>query len=172
MRTLYLLRHAKAEASGPQFADADRPLSARGREACQQMGQHMKQKGYLPALTLSSPSARTRETVELVGRALGADLPCRYEPGLYLATPGEMLDFIAQVGAEVPSLMLVGHNPGMHHLAMTLAGDGESELHDELALKYPTGALAVISWPAAADWQGVSAQAGELRDFIAPDDLA
>src|SRR5262249_20263768 len=64
MKTLYLLRHAKAEPGGPELTDTARPLSARGREACPRMGAYMRRCGYDPALVLCSASHRTRETWE------------------------------------------------------------------------------------------------------------
>ncbi len=66
--------------------------------------------------------------------------------------------------------MLIGHNPGMHAVADWLSGHGDDEVLDELGVKYPTAALAVISFD-VAHWSDVRAGAGTLEDFKKPREL-
>lgn len=170
MKKLYLLRHAKAEPGSKVVGDSDRTLSARGREACAAMGVYMKKKSYAPALVLCSPSARTRQTLELVAQAAGVKPKHTFEDMLYLATAEEILRVAQNVEGEPDSLMIVGHNPGMHHVALLLAAPGRTQSRLELELKYPTGALAVLEMKCAC-WRDLGVGKGTLLDFVTPESV-
>lgn len=167
MKTLYLLRHAKAESGDGVMRDEDRPLSARGRTACERIGAYMQSKHYTLELALCSPSLRTRETLERVGDAFGQRFTSQIQPQLYLATAGEMLAQIQAVQEGISSVLVVGHNPGMHHLASLLANAEHTSLREKLELKYPTGALTVLQC-AAARWSALSPGQAVLVDFKVP----
>src|SRR5690606_21935701 len=81
VRTLVLLRHAKAERP-PGVADADRPLSPRGHADAHAAGAWLKPR-FQPDLILCSPSKRTRQTWQAVASVLGAAPRVRYERRLY-----------------------------------------------------------------------------------------
>lgn len=170
MKTLYLLRHAKAEPGNAVLSDEQRPLAARGREACDVIGRYMRERGYLPGQALCSPALRTRETLERVQKAYGAMFPASFDKKLYLAPPGEMLSRIQQGGGDISSLLVVGHNPGMHHLAALLVGGDHTRLWEKLELKYPTGTLSVLRFPVDS-WASVSPMGGTLLDFVTPGEL-
>jgi phosphohistidine phosphatase len=170
MKTLYLLRHAKAESGSATVGDEDRPLSARGREACKRIGGYMMAKAYTPAMALCSTSARTRETLELVAESHSGKLSYALEKKLYLATADEMLEQIHTADDTYASLMVVGHNPGMHHLAALLASAEYTPLRTILEIKYPTGALAVLTFDVKR-WSDVTQGGGELKDFVIPSEL-
>lgn len=171
MKTLYLLRHAKAEPGGKDLDDRDRPLSARGREACLAMGRYMKAHVYAPSLALSSPSLRTRETLAQVLQAGDMQVPERFIDKLYLATADEILHYVRLVSDKLSSVMVVGHNPGMHHAALVLAASERTELRRMLELKYPTGTLTVLHF-STGHWHDVAPGQGELLDFVAPQSLS
>jgi phosphohistidine phosphatase len=170
MKTLYLLRHAKAESGSSTIHDEDRPLSARGREACAYIAAHISRNNYAPDIVLCSSAIRTRETCERIQEALPESAKVKNEKKLYLATPGEMLTHIQAVDDQYHGVMLVGHNPGMHHLAATLANSEHTPLRMELDIKYPTGALAVITFN-AKHWRNIAPDTGALVDFVIPKDL-
>ena len=67
--------------------------------------------------------------------------------------------------ADVGSVMLVGHNPGMQELALGLAPAAT-----ELAEKYPTGALATLEF-SGARWHELDYDTAELVDLVRPRDL-
>jgi phosphohistidine phosphatase len=142
VKTLWLLRHAKASAGGAGLADHERPLSARGRDAAKRIGRHFAERGARPDLVLCSPSVRTRETLELVAKPLGIDLSVDFDSELYLASERELQARIQQVPDDAGSVILVGHNPGLAELALKLAERGDPGALAELRRKFPTGALA------------------------------
>ncbi len=157
MKRLYVLRHAKSSWDDPSLGDHHRPLSGRGRRAADAIGRHLRAEGIEPELVLCSSSARTRETLARIG------FQGRVERELYGAGAGELIARLRDVPASVESVLVIGHNPGMHDLALALA-DGP---HD----KYPTGALATIDLDVGS-WSAIVPGCGRLVDFVRPRELA
>lgn len=170
MKTLYLLRHAKSDWSEGGMTDFDRPLAPRGREAAPAMGRYMKSKKLAPDLVLCSAAARAKETWDLVAAELGGAPEVRVLKGLYMASPGRLLDALRKVPAGVRSVLLIGHNPGMEVLAERLVGSGTRKAIARLAVKYPTGALAAIQFK-VDDWAALADGTGHLTRFMRPKDL-
>jgi phosphohistidine phosphatase len=154
-RRLYLLRHAKSSWSDPELADHDRPLAPRGRRAAKAIGRYLREQRIEPALVLCSSATRARETLERVG------LPdALVEPELYGAGASVLLARLRQVPEDPPSVMLIGHNPGMEDLVRLLAGEAPD--------KFPTAALATL---AISNWASLDRGTAELVDFVRPKDL-
>jgi phosphohistidine phosphatase len=167
MLTLSLLRHAKSSWDSPNVQDLDRPLNERGAEAAPRMGAFMAENGVLPNLVLCSPSARTRQTLDLVLPHLAPVPSVAYEDAIYLGAPAVLLKRIRSVEAKIRHVMIVAHDPGLHNLAMELARSGDPDLLEQLGKKFPTGALAVIVFEADA-WSKVRRGAGRLQIFMTP----
>lgn len=168
MKRLTLLRHAKSTWDDPVARDFDRPLNRRGRKAARRIGEEMRSLGLAFDAVIASPAVRVRETLGEVEAGFGRDLGVTFEQHMYLATPETLLDLVRAGGDDGESLLLVGHNPGLESLVMTLtSGTG---LRDEAALKYPTATLAEITLPAAR-WSDVAPGSGTLARFIRPRDL-
>jgi phosphohistidine phosphatase len=181
MRQLLLLRHAKSSWAkspwdGKALPDQDRPLSPRGRQAASLMRRTMRDLGLAPDMVMLSPSRRTRETLEAFEPWDDAPL---IEPvdSLYLATVPQLLDALHGVPETVRSVLLIGHNPGMHELAMLLVGsrgtvargDASERAIRLLADGYPTGALAEFG--IAGPWWQLGTGGGQLVRFLRPRDL-
>jgi phosphohistidine phosphatase len=174
MKTLYLLRHAKSSWDDNSLEDHERHLNARGIENAERMGQHMRKKGYGPALVLCSSAARTRETLEHLEPHLSSGHATRYERALYLATPQQLFQLLRTVDDAVPSVLIIAHSPGTEGCALMLARDdgdrAEASFRAEIEEKFPTTALAVLSLPARR-WSEVEPGTGILTDFVRPRDL-
>lgn len=169
MRTLFLLRHAKSDWADPGASDFERPLNPRGREAARAMGRELRRRGLAADCILASPAARVVETLAELADGYGGRMEVDYDPRLYLAPAETLLDLIRGAGEAHRRLLVVGHNPGMEQLALLLSRAGA--LRDQVAAKYPTGALAQISLP-AAHWRDVGQGDGALELFLRPRDLA
>jgi phosphohistidine phosphatase len=63
--------------------------------------------------------------------------------------------------------MVVGHNPGMHELALMLTGSGDAAASKALADNLPTSGLAVLDF-ATEDWNEVAFRRGKLVLFVSP----
>jgi phosphohistidine phosphatase len=167
MLSLMLLRHAKSSWDDPARKDFDRPLTARGKLAAARMGAYMARQGLAPDLIVSSSAVRARQTLALVLPHLGDKPRTEFAEGLYLATPAALLSRLRKVGAAADSVMIVGHNPGMHSLAVTLSGSGDAGSLKALAAKFPTAALAVITFE-ARNWSRIGPATGRLAEFMTP----
>lgn len=167
MKSLSLLRHAKSGWDAPVTRDFDRPLNARGRKAARTMGREIRRLDRHFDLIIASPATRVTETIAGLEEELGALAP-DYDERVYLASSETLLEIVRAASDSHRRLLIVGHNPGMEQLALLLAGSGE--LRDRLAAKYPTAALAEISFDLAR-WRDVTAGAGRLERFLLPRDL-
>ena len=144
MRQLILLRHAHAESAGAGEDDAGRPLSATGREEAQAAGKWLREHGIHPDRVLCSPTTRTRQTWEAADAELKSGVAARFEPSIYDATPGTLIE-LADANRDAPRLLLVGHNPGLEQL-VALLHSGQSGDYRGM----PPGAVAVLGLPADA----------------------
>src|SRR3982751_2383262 len=102
MKTLFLLRHAKSSWSDTNLADFDRPLNDRGQRTAPQMGELMKSRRYLPAVVISSPAARARNTAELASEAAGIRERLRFEPRIYESSLNTLLEITNNIDNSLP----------------------------------------------------------------------
>lgn len=170
MPELLLLRHAKSDWVDRRLGDFDRPLAPRGRRAARRMGRYLTAEGLIPDLVLCSPARRAVETLELLLTALASAPETSYLKTLYLAPPSRLLAVLRRQGPDRGRILLVAHNPGLHHLALALADrrDRAGAAGRLLAEKFPTAGLArfqVESWPE------LGRAPARLVDFVRPRDL-
>jgi len=105
------------------------------------MAEHLGRKGIGPELVLCSPSTRTRQTLTRSHRPGGDSPDIQIRPELYAAAAADLLGLLRELPDAVGSLMLIGHNPGIQDLALSLAADGAETAR--IRNKVPTtGALA------------------------------
>ena len=168
---LILLRHAKAEKAEAGQRDHTRRLNARGRDEAPVIGAYMARHGLVPDRALVSTSARTRETWERVATELSARPQVINEERLYNAGSEAILALVKETEPAVRTLLLVGHNPGLHDLARLLIATGDVEARERLNENLPTSGLAVIDF-AGKDWRKVHAHGGRLERFVSPRSLA
>ncbi len=165
MHQLLLLRHAKSSWDDANQPDRDRPLNQRGRQAAARVRSAMRDLGLAPDLVLVSSARRTRETLEALEP--WTDTPLVEEmDALYLATAGQLMDAIRDVAETVRSVLVIGHNPGMHDLALTLLSDATGPVARDLAVGFPTAALAEFSIGSA--WSRLTPGSGRLIRFLTP----
>ncbi len=169
MRQLLILRHAKSSWDNAARPDADRPLSPRGRRSAAIMRQAMRDLGLAPDMILVSPARRTLETLEALEPWDDAPL---VEPidSLYLADVPQLMAALHGVAETVRSVLLIGHNPGLHDLSLSLAGSkaiaGGGEAERALAAGFPTMALA--EFLVAGSWWELREGGGRLVRFLTP----
>jgi phosphohistidine phosphatase len=169
MRVLYLLRHAKSAWDDAAVEDHDRPLAARGRRAARAMAKHFRGLGADPELILCSSAERTRETLDLLMPGFAAAPIVAVERGLYLAGAEAMLARLRGVEDPVERVLLIGHNPGLHELALLLAQAGRAKLRAPLARKFPTAALA--SYALESGWSALGPETARLDAYVTPAEL-
>ena len=172
MLRLMLFRHAKSSWTDPGLDDHDRPLNPRGQKAAPLIGRFMHAQKLVPDLVLCSPARRARETWKLAATELKTSPRLLMEDSLYdFGNGGRILDTVRAKADTAKSVMVVGHNPSIERLAQRLIGKGDAKLRKRIAEKYPTGALAVITFD-AQDWAKAEDGKGTLAFFTRPRDLA
>lgn len=165
MKRLLLLRHAKTEPAAPGLPDRDRALIDRGHRDAGLIGEAIARDNP-PEAVICSPAIRTRQTMdEVLARLRDQPEQILAEP-LYGGSEAVYLDTIATHGGTARRLLVIGHNPAIHLLAVTLAkSPGE-----KLRAKFPTAALAVIAFD-IDDWTAIRPGAGKLEAYLRPKDL-
>jgi phosphohistidine phosphatase len=161
---LLLLRHAKSSWADPGVRDHDRPLNERGRRAAAAIGDQLRKEGWIPDVVLCSSARRTCETATLLALPETAELVVEHD--LYLADADTVLHRIRAVDDRARTVMVVGHNPTMHEVALNLAADGSKPALRSLGEKYPTGALAVLDLDRV--WLALAPATGRLVAFVTP----
>jgi phosphohistidine phosphatase len=165
-----LLRHAKSDRP-PGVPDHDRPLNRRGRDDASLVGTYLAHNALIPDRVLCSTSERTRETWDLVASQLAKRPPVDFDERLYEAEAQAILGLVRAAAQKVHSLLVIGHNPGMHQAALSLIASGDVEARERLHEKFPTAALAVIDF-ALDEWAKLHARSGRLDRFVSPRQLA
>ncbi|GAA3247712.1 SixA phosphatase family protein [Nonomuraea helvata] len=117
MRTLIVLRHAKADHI-LGLADRERPLTGRGERDAKRAGDEIRAAGLAPDVVLCSPAVRTRRTAEIAF----PEVEISYERDIYEAYPEDLFEVVRRADPELGTVVLCGHNPGVHELALALAG--------------------------------------------------
>ncbi|MFF9591867.1 SixA phosphatase family protein [Streptomyces sp. NPDC014646] len=192
---LIVLRHAKS-AWPDGVLDHERPLAGRGRRDAPAAGRRLYETGYVPDLVVCSTARRARETWDLVATELFATEPdvtepeaaepdVVYEPRVYAAGASDLLRVLHEVLDDVPArggrdgrdgpapgrtVLLVGHQPGVQELVLSLAGGGDEQALARARTKFPTSAFAVLALPGtrAGGGAGLVPGAAVLTDFAVP----
>lgn len=166
------MRHAKSAWEEPGLTDHARSLNASGRVSAVAMRDAMAALGLAPDMVLVSSARRTIQTLHLLEPWDETPL-IEVIDTLYLADLDALLGVLHAIPETLRSVMLIGHNPGMHELALHLVGaanlaqaTGEAR---RLAEGYPTGALCEFTVPGA--WGTLAEGGARLQRFLAPRDL-
>lgn len=126
---LYLVRHAEAAPGEP---DELRRLTPEGRDQARALGERLRSEDASPAVVLTSPLLRARETGDELARALGVESV----PDERLA-PGAGVEDVRAVGeGRGDQVVVVGHQPDCGQIAAALTGGPEPS--------FPAGGLVVL----------------------------
>ena len=143
-RLLVVMRHAKAEPGGE--TDSLRELAQRGWDDALEAGRWLAGRGVTPDAALVSSARRTTSTWAAVSEGGSFEAELELSDALYSAGPESALDLVRETSDEVRTLVVVGHNPTMAYLAQLLDdGSGDEQAGREMAVGFPTGALALFS---------------------------
>jgi phosphohistidine phosphatase len=160
---LILLRHAKSDYPDG-VADHDRPLAKRGIREAALAGDWIRE--HLPPVdaVLCSTATRTRQTLERTG----ISAPVTFVERLYDATAGIAIEVINGAPEAANTLLVIGHEPVMSSLALSLASldTSDPDVAGQIAMKYPTSAIAVLHTD--RHWSQVELRSAELVQFHIP----
>ena len=168
-KKLIVLRHAKA--AWPDVEDRLRPLADRGRRDAPAAGRWLREAerrldGFRIDRVVCSPARRTRETWDLAAAELEDPPTPVYDGRVYAATTSTLYTVVRETPAHVRTLVLVGHNPGMQHLTLTLADEQSGEPLDRAREKYPTSGIALFDID--VEWSALLPGGARLAEFAIP----
>jgi phosphohistidine phosphatase len=164
MKTLLILRHAKAQPDAPD-GDHLRALTDRGRRDATTMGNHLRTLDPVPDAFVTSDARRALQTAELAAAACGFEQPLTIDPAIYGADAAELVEIVRNLPDAAGCVVLVGHNPGLHDLVNVLTGD---DVHiDHL----PTAGLAYLEHDATR-WRDLAEGTCHFRGLSSPGQLA
>jgi phosphohistidine phosphatase len=170
VKTLVLMRHAKAVEKDDFVAEHDRALAPKGELDAALVGAFLRDHGLIPDRALCSTAARTHRTWQLVARALGREIPVELMREIYNAGSGGLYETIRRSGGSASVLALVGHNPGIHAVAVALCQSGDEAELAAMREKFPTGSLAVLRFPGDS-WAEIVPGTATLVRFVRPKEL-
>lgn len=164
MKQLLLIRHGKSAWDVPGADDHARPLNDRGERDAPNMAAALRQRGVSPDAILSSTAVRAISTAKLLSQGLGfAESQIVQDDGLYLAPPARIIQSVQQCDESAKTLLVFGHNPGMHEAAIMLTQDPALQT-------FPTLCVARIEFDVDY-WGEVEAGGGLLLETFSPKTL-
>ncbi len=171
MKYLWILRHGKAASKGPDGDDHSRPLTGRGRRQSAEVAAHLSDRvaagAPTPDVVISSSAVRALRTAEVAHGALAAGVALEIERQLYEADADDIVTRLRALPDEVRAVMIVGHNPAFHDLALLLVSTDDTDGRRRLEAGFPTAALALVALDATA-WTDVVAGCGRLEELFVP----
>ena len=168
MNMLHLLRHAKSSAKD-DVDDHERPLSRRGRKTARRIGRNLSARLGAIDLVLCSSARRTRETLDFVLDAFSPRPRASIEDELYLASREKLAARLGRLDARHVNVLLIGHNPGLHELAVALAAENSPAFRALASGKFPTAAC--VSFRVPADWSVLNSSRHEVIGYVTPESL-
>jgi phosphohistidine phosphatase len=169
MHMLHLLRHAKSSWK-EDVEDHDRPLNRRGRETARRVGKHLPAMVGTLDLVLCSSALRTRETLDLALAEFSPRPRSLIEDELYAASRERLMDRLRRLAEDDVNVLLIGHNPGLHELAVALAEASSANFRVLASGKFPTAAYARFQVPVR--WSELKCSRNVLTDYVTPASLA
>jgi phosphohistidine phosphatase len=160
MKTIFLLRHGRAEEISEQIPDLDRPLTTQGKEQIRTLAAKIKSQELSIDLIIASPALRARQTAELFCSALGiAESRIQEDKSLYSGSANKILQLIGKLPDTKKSVLLVAHNPQLSEVA--------SMLLKEWQQKIPVGGLLGLQFSNKA-WREKIKNRAILQFFVFP----
>ena len=91
------------------------------------------------------------------------------EDELYAASPEKLIDRLRRLDDDDRNVLLIGHNPGLHKLAVILADASSPALRALASGKFPTGAR--VSFRVSDRWSTLDASRHELVAYVTVESL-
>jgi Phosphohistidine phosphatase SixA len=171
MKRLTLLRHAKSGWDDPVSRDFDRPVNMRGKKAAEVIGRWLRDQRISFDYIASSPAVRCVETIDHLSIGYGETMTPVWDRRAYLASGSSLLDIVHEAPENSERMLLVGHNPGLEDLILSLVPDvGGDDTRDAVEEKFPTASLVEIDFDVDA-WDAIRPGGGKLVYFKRPRDL-
>ena len=144
------------------------------------MGRWLRAADHAPEQVISSTARRARETWQLTQAGLGVTPAVAFDNGVYQASAAQLLDLIRHASPEAGTLLVIGHDPAIPELALSLVSAtppvvagvvryaAPPAVFYRMREKFPTAAVAIFEF--AGHWNQLSAGSARLTWFVTPRD--
>jgi phosphohistidine phosphatase len=166
MKTLLILRHAKAAPKDSSMSDHDRPLDKLGEDDALHLGKLIKDKYIIPSSIISSPALRAKTTAEFVAKGCNYKGDIVIDQSLYEAKPEDYLAILEALSDRYSNLLIVGHNPAVEETIQML-----TDISDVLSIPPCTLAhliLPIKKWSDLSSKTKLEKHKVLLREIIQP----
>ena len=141
MKTILILRHAKAEPADSDKKDYQRKLTEKGREDAKAVARTLRQDKLQPGFVLCSAAPRAAQTARLAA----PDVDAKKLKTLYAASPEQWMERLRKIPESVQTVLAVGHNPECEDLVYALANH---------RIEMKTASLAVLQFTGRVEETG------------------
>lgn len=170
MKTIILMRHAKSREATRGQDDRGRPLHPEGIATALAQQAIVQELRLQPELVLCSDAERTRETYVLCTEEwLVHQHQAVFDGQLYMATATKLFQIVQGQDDHYSNLLIIGHNPGLHQLALALVGEANQESLIGLSQRFPPAGIVVLSFNVNG-WAKVGLSSGILEHCLLPYD--
>lgn len=160
MKTLYLIRHAKASWEQVELTDFERPLTELGERHAHNIGQELKQQKIKPDLIISSPAVRALTTAKIIAEELGyPEEKITTAQLIYTGGVEELMEIIKAIKPSYKKVLFFGHNPSLTWLLHFLCEDAKMNI--------PTCGTIGIEL-GMRDWEHLTEAEGRVITFLHP----
>ncbi len=161
-KSLYIIRHAKAEEFSFDKEDFDRSLIERGIKRAEKnaliLSAHLSKPKEKKLLIISSTAKRAAQTALIFADILGYSVnDIQWTPDIYDAHYLQLLKSINDVSANYDELLVFGHNPGLSDLVLYISNE---------FVDLKTANIACLSLEEGLDYSMLSANTATLRQVI------
>ena len=164
MKYLYIIRHAKAEASTNQINDYDRKLTNKGIERAKNLNSWLKNKIQKIEVLFTSSSIRTLQTTDIICNGMIPPIKKMVDKKLYAASEENLIDYISFLDDNITNIGIVGHQPSLQEIALTLVSSYAEGYEKVLNNNFSTS-NAILILLNIKRWDQISPRVGVLADY-------
>ena len=171
MKTIYLARHAKSSWNSLAATDFDRPLSSRGMEDAERIGEELQSLGWLPEKIIASPAIRVKQTCKILCEAIHFPVDqVEWNSEIYAAYMVTLLHLLSSLDESVDRVMLIGHNPAMEDLLVHLCGYSTiNEVKQKDGKIFTTANIAKLT--SDVEWKNLVMDEAKLEKLLRPKEI-
>ena len=165
MKYLYIIRHAKAEASTSQINDHNRKLTNKGIERAKNLNSWLKNKIQKIEVLFTSSSIRTLQTTDIICNGMIPPIKKMVDKKLYDASEENLIDYISFLDDNITTIGIVGHQPSLQELAFILVASYAEGCDKVLNSNFSTS-NAILIFLNIKRWDQIAPRVGILSDYF------
>jgi phosphohistidine phosphatase len=159
MKTLFLVRHAKAVSQESDAADIDRPLMKRGKKDAQNMAKKVRKNAVVPQLIITSPARRAVKSARFFAKEFSFSPDTIVLNDLLYQPPEDaaespLLDIVRNIDNRYQTVMIIGHDP--------LLSDFANFLQKSFTEKLTAAAVLQLEFP-NRQWKNIAKDSATVK---------